>query len=145
MLLLLQLGYLSCLTLKCMAGVALLYVFVVFILPVPSNLIFSRNSFLFRYKPRNGLFRDTRNSAKGGLFPRNNNVNRSESFPRNFFRPGFRWQPFSKLFEVLKMYLRENMVQFFIFKPCFLTITFLLACSVKPNFFEEFFFVPLQT
>ncbi len=24
------------------------------------------------------------------------------------------------------MYLRENMVQFFIFKPCFLTITFLL-------------------
>ncbi len=69
-------------------------VLVVVIMPVPSKLIFSRNSLPFRSEPRNGLFRDKRISAKGALFPRNNK-SRSVSFPRKFFERNFDGNPTS--------------------------------------------------
>jgi hypothetical protein len=45
--------------------------------------------------PRNGLFRISQNSAKGALF-RRQNVNSSESIPRNSFGTEFRWQPLGR-------------------------------------------------
>ncbi len=49
---------------------------------------FSRNSVSLRSEPQNGLFQNTRNSAKGTLFPRNSE-NRSESNTRNFLERNF--------------------------------------------------------
>ncbi len=87
MLLLLRIRYLSYNTLKCMAGVALFYSFLLLLYCLFCQTSFFRGiPFLFRSEPRNGLLRlrDTRNSAKGAAFPRNNkSCFDFRSIPRN--------------------------------------------------------------
>ncbi len=54
--------------------------------------IFWQNSVLYCFKPRNGLTRETQNSAKEALFPQNKKK-RSESIPQNIFGTNFDGNP----------------------------------------------------